>query len=173
MRALLTSAILVSVVLGFSGAADARTSQSQPQIRVDLPYSMIVRVLGTDSYQIEVDNTNPTKTVKSFTWTPPSGMTVTAVTSATGGKCDVTGGIISCKGSLGAAPCTCVGGSMLVNFTAKGREPTWANGYWIHYGVVGALDITSSTPVKVPTFSDLPACAKGQKSTKARPCAVT
>ena len=66
---------------------------------------------------------------------------------------------------------------MTVNFTASGLEPTFANGYWTYYGMVGAyLRITQMTPVPyhipsaLPTYSDLPLCKKGQKSTKARPC---
>ena len=68
---------------------------------------------------------------------------------------------------------------MTVTFTARGLEPTFANGYWTHYGIIGSyLQIRQMTPVPyhipsaLPQFSDFPICKKGQKSTKARPCAV-
>ena len=66
---------------------------------------------------------------------------------------------------------------MTVNFTAKGLEPTFANGYWTYYGFSASrLQIQQMTPVpyhipsSLPTFTDVPVCKKGQKSTKARPC---
>jgi len=70
------------------------------------------------------------------------------------------------------------GGDLTVTFTAKGLEPTFANGYWTYYGIVGAyLQIQQMTPVPyhipsaLPKIGlDLPLCKKGQKSTKARPC---
>ena len=61
-------------------------------MRVDEPYSMVIRVLDESAgkYQVEIENSNPLKFVSSFNWTPPSGMTVTAVTSSIGGKCHLT-----------------------------------------------------------------------------------
>ena len=56
------------------------------------------------------------------------------------------------------------GGSIIVNFTATGRQPTWTGSYWIHYGVIGSVQVQQST------FSDLPLCKKGQKSSTAHPC---
>jgi hypothetical protein len=94
-------------------------------------------------------------------------MTVTSITSAIGGKCHLsTDGIIGCTG-LAAPPSTAegVGASLIVNFVATGRQPTFVNGYWIHYGVLGSAQVTMSK------FSDLPVCKKGQKSTRAQPCA--
>ena len=143
-------------------------------IRVDIPYSMLVTELGSGLYRIEVDNTNPTSFIKTFSWTPPGGMTVTAVTSSEGGRCALSAGTIECtagKKGITPPPCMCVGGAMTVNFTATGRDPTFANGYWTHYGVVGSMQITSTIPVNIASFADVPLCAKGQVSTKAVPCA--
>jgi hypothetical protein len=162
------SALAVAAALAFSSGPAVGADLP---IRVDIPYSMIVRVVGSDQYQIEVDNTNPTKYINSFNWSPPSGMTVTAVTSSEGGKCDVSEGMIKCRGRLQPPNCMCVGQGLIVNFTATGREPTWMNGYWIHYGVVGGLQITGTTPVHVQRFSDAPLCKTGQKSTLTHPCA--
>lgn len=159
---LLLFAVIVTLVLGEAANAAA------PRIRVDLPYAMVLRVLNEPAgkYQVEIENGNPTRFVSSFVWTPPSGMNVTAVTGSIGGICRLTGdGVIVCKG-LAAPPdsSTSVGGDIIVNFTAAGRQPTWTGSYWIHYGIIGTVQVQTST------FSDLPVCKKGQKSTKALPC---
>ena len=157
--------VLGAMVLG--GTAVAATATSS-----DLPYVMVVRIISHDHYQVEVQNTNPTSFIKSFDWTPPSGLTVTAVTGSQGGTCKLDGaGGISCTGKATPATCSgCVGASMLVNFTATGLEPTYANGYWTYYGVVGGVQVTGTIPIQKPSFGDLPVCKKGQKSTKKNPC---
>jgi hypothetical protein len=161
------------VLLAAVGAlvlATVAPADSTP-IRVDTRYSMIVRILDTDKYQLEVDNPNPTRSIDSFVWTPPSGMTLTGITGTQGGKCLIDSGTLNCHGKIAAPICMCIStDTMLVNFTATGREPTWANGFWIHYGVVGGFQITGSSPVQAPSFGDLPLCKKGQQSTKAHPC---
>jgi hypothetical protein len=163
MRWLFVVATTVAVVA--ATAANAGTP-----IRVDSPYTMTIRVLDESAgkYQVEIDNENPTKFVSSFNWTPPSGMTVVAVTSSVGGRCHLTGdGIVVCTGAaLPASSTTTMGGSILVNFTATGRQPTWTGSYWIHYGVIGSVQVQEST------FSDLPLCKKGQKSSAAHACAT-
>ncbi len=162
-------AAVMLVALALSATAGARTLSAS-----DEPYAMVVRILSTDHYQVEVQNTNSTAFIKSFDWSPPSGLTVTAVTGAQGGTCKLDGaGGISCTGKALPATCEgCVGASMSVNFTATGREPTFANGYWTYYGVVGGVQITGTIPVQKPSsFNDEPLCKKGQKSTKAQPCA--
>jgi hypothetical protein len=154
----------IASVLAATAAADDRSG--------DIPFNFTVRVLSTDSYQVEVDNTNPTKFIKSFDWAPPSGVTVTKITSTSGGTCTLDGnGGITCKGTIYPPDCQCAGGGMIVDFSAKGREPTFANGYWTYYGFVGGVTVTGTAPAKSTAFSDLPVCGKGKKSTKAHPCA--
>ncbi len=162
----LTLAAVVAVVL--TAAANAATP-AVPAVRIDVPFSMTVRVLDESAgkYQVEIANENPTKFVAGFNWTPPGGMTVTAITSSIGGSCHLPGdGVVVCTGSaVPANSFTAMGGSIIVNFTATGRQPTWTGSYWIHYGMVGSVQVQQST------FSDVPLCKKGQKSTTARPCA--
>ena len=160
---LLPFAVIVALVSG--AAANAAT----PGPRIDFPYAMVLRILDEPAgkYQVEIENGNPTRFVSSFNWTPPSGLNVTAVTGSIGGICRLTGdGIIVCKG-LAPPPdsMTSVGGSIIVNFTATGRQPTWTGSYWIHYGVIGSVQ------VQMTRFNDLPLCPKGHQSTKAHPCA--
>jgi hypothetical protein len=159
---LFTLAALAALLL--SSAAMA----ASPNIRVDQPYAMTVRILdeAAGKYQVEIENENPTKFVSGFNWTPPSGLTVVAITSTIGGRCRLTGdGIVICTGAaLPADSAESMGGSIIVNFTATGRQPTWTGSYWIHYGVLGSVQVKQST------FSDLPLCKKGQKSTAAHPC---
>jgi len=160
---LLPVAATVALASGVATAA-ART----PPPRVDMPYAMTVRVLDEQAgkYEVEVDNTNPTRFIRSFNWTPPAGMGVTSVDRASGGQCAIEGGGIVCRG-LAAPPTSVngVGAPLIVEFTATGRRPAWANGYWIHFGVVGSVTVQTSK------FSDVPVCKEGQKSTTARPCA--
>jgi hypothetical protein len=167
LRALAGVAIAALMLLGAASAATAASS--------DDPYVMVVRILSHDHYQVEVQNTAPTAFIKSFDWSPPSGLTVTAVTGSTGGQCKLDGaGGITCTGKAAPSTCSgCVGASMIVNFTATGLEPTYANGYWTYYGVVGGVQVTGTIPIQKPTFGDLPLCKKGQKSTKKNPCSKT
>jgi hypothetical protein len=152
----------------FSVGAEARDATSLNGV----PYVMVVRIISTDHYQVEVQNTNPQSFIKSFEWFPPGGLTVTAVTGSQGGTCKLDGlGGISCSGKALPSTCDgCVGSSMTVNFTAKGLEPTYANGFWTYYGVVGGVQVTGTIPIQKPTFSDLPTCAKGKKSTPSHLC---
>ena len=138
----------------------------------DEPFVFVLRILSTDHYQVEVQDTSGTTFIKGFDWVPPSGVTVVAVTGAQGGTCKLDGsGGISCTGKALPATCVgCAGSSMLVNFTATGREPTFANGFWTYYGVEGGVQITGTIPVQKPSFGDLPLCKKGQTSTKAHRC---
>jgi hypothetical protein len=140
---------------------------------------VIVRWLSPGLYQLEVQNTSGIGAINSFNWVAPVNLQVTAVTSSEGGKCSLAGGNIQCTTDLVAPACTCDGGGvMTVNFTATGLNPTYANGYWTYYGIVGSyLQIESMTPVPyhVPSYQspqsqDLPVCAKGHTSTKTHPC---
>ena len=135
-------------------------------------------------YQLLIQNTSSIGYINTFNWVPPAGFTVTAVTSTEGGHCALSNGNISCTGGgRGVAPpaCTCeAGAQMTVNFTASGDNPTFANGSWTYYGIVGAyLQITSMTPVPyhIPSFlsnpaQDLPLCKAGHISSPASPCAT-
>jgi hypothetical protein len=162
--------LLLGATVALVSSAAANAATPTPLIRVDEPYAMTIRVLDESAgkYQVEIDNANPLKFVSSFNWTPPSGMNVTSITSSIGGRCHLTGdGVVVCTGA--AAPAnsvTTMGGEIIVNFIATGRQPTWTGSYWIHYGVIGSVQVQQST------FSDLPACKKGQRSTRAHPCAT-
>jgi hypothetical protein len=140
-------------------------------------------------YQLEVENTSGIGYINNFSWVPPAGFTITAVTSTEGGHCSLATSssgtrMISCVGGKkGIAPpkCTCLaGGAMTVNFTATGLAPTNNGSYTTYYGVVGSYtNITKMTPVPyhIPSFlstapQDLPLCKKGQKNTAAHPCAT-
>ena len=141
----------------------------------------VVSFLGSGRYQLDVQNTSGIGYINQFTWNPPANLTVTAVTSSEGGRCTLVGGSIQCNGKVAPPKCTCLaGGDLTVTFTAKGLDPTCANGYWTYYGIVGAyLQIQQMTPVPyhipsaLPNVGlDLPLCKKGQRSTKLHPCAT-
>jgi hypothetical protein len=163
--------LLAATGLAAIGALDATAGAGAGNpLRVDTPYAMTLRVLDdvAGKYAVEVDNTNPTRLITGFNWTPPAGLTITKVTSTVGGKCELAAqGIISCKGGGAAGPTSAegVGASMLVYFNATGLRPTWTGSMWIHYGVLGSVQVQTST------FSDVPACKKGETSTKNQPCA--
>jgi hypothetical protein len=160
---------LLPFLLIFAFVLGSTANAAAPPTRVDFPYAMVLRVLDESAgqYQVDIENGNPTRFVSAFNWVPPAGMTVKAITSTSGGVCHLDGnGNIVCKG-LGAPPDsdTSIGGSIKVNFTATGKQPTWTGSYWIHYGVVGTVSVQFSK------FSDLPQCKSGQQNTKAHPCA--
>jgi hypothetical protein len=139
----------------------------------------VVTWISPGTYQLDVQNTSGIGYINVFTWSPPINLTVTAVTGTKGGSCSLVGGEIQCTGKIAPPKCTCqAGGELTVTFTAKGLEPTFANGYWTYYGIIGSyLQIRQMTPVPyhipsaLPGFTDFPVCKKGQRSTKARPCA--
>ena len=168
-RLLLVTATAATVASSVTLVATAAVHVT-PAPRVDMPFAMTLRIMNEQAgrYQVEVTNTNPTRFVSSFNWTPPAGMNVVSITSSVGGKCHLsTDGIIACTG-LAAPPTSAqgVGASLVVNFVANGRQPTFVNGYWIHYGVLGSVSVQMSK------FNDLPICKKGQKNTAAHPCAT-
>jgi len=175
--------LLVSVhaaTAATQGAAAASAATVDPNAlgRASADVISIVRWVSPGSYQLEVQNTSGIGYINAFSWEPPASLTITAVTSTEGGKCSLAGGSIECTGKIAPPKCTCLaGGALTVNFTAKGLEPTFANGYWTYYGFSASrLQIQQMTPVPyhipsaLPTFTDVPVCKKGQKSTKARPC---
>jgi len=162
---------------GAGAAAPAVDPNSLPKGSADA--DTVVLLLRPGLYQLDVENTSGIGFINSFNWVPPPGMTITSITSTKGGKCVLVNSDIHCTGKVAPPPCTCsVGGSLLVNFTATGLAPTFANGYWTYYRIVGAyLQIERVTPVPyhIPSYvpnvyPDLPVCKKGQKTTTANPC---
>lgn len=139
-------------------------------------------------YQVEVQNLDPRGTVDTFTWTPPPSLNVTAVTATQGGACSITAaGAVQCTVSLGAPNCTSSssGGTtchpaatsaMTFNFTAvlTGFPPGASFTQNLFLGAYQQqLQVTGMTllpPPVVRQFTDLPLCAKGHSSTKAKPC---
>jgi hypothetical protein len=135
-----------------------------------------VRVCGCDAstvmryldprggkYELEIYNTSGIGYINSVNWLPPAGLTLTAITSVTGGTCRIDLGDIACEANApGLAPpkCTCqTGGTMSVIFTATGDEPTFNGSWWTYHGLVGAyMQITSMTPVPyhIPSFIPQP-----------------
>jgi len=182
----LVAAVLLSVGV-HTAAASTRTTAAAPAPAVN-PNTLgrasgdavtIVRWISPGVYQLDVQNTSSIGYIDTFSWVPPAGLTITAVTSSEGGKCALLNGDVECNGKIAPPDCTCrAGGELTVNFTASGLQPTFANGYWTYYGMDGAyLQIQQMTPVPyhipsaLPQFgADLPLCKKGQKTTKTTPC---
>jgi hypothetical protein len=128
-------------------------------------FTVAMRVLGTQSYQVDVKNTDLISSYRYFAWLVPDGMTLSRIVSSRAGDCGISSGMITCARKVAAPGCGCSQPDLIVDFTATGRTPTRAKGgYWIHYGLVTAfLDVPS-------TFSDVPICDIGEKSTTAHPC---
>jgi hypothetical protein len=139
----------------------------------------VVTVRGNGRYRLEVTNTSAIGFVDSFTWVPPPGATVRAVTRTSTGHCRLASGNISCSIALRPPTCTCRGdgGSVTIDFTAdvpKGRNPQSTK-----YGLEGGrVNVESETPVPyiIPSSAnqapslDLPLCKKGERSSAAVPC---
>jgi hypothetical protein len=198
-QAMLVWAFLFVVLLIAGPGASAQTAATPGQAATQItdPDTLakagadvadVVRWLGwtgsnSGVYQLQVQNTTGIGYINSFQWNAPTGLTITAVTSSEGGKCSLANNAIHCSGNIAPPTCTCYpGGSLTVNFIASGLTPTYTNGYRTNYGIVGeSLQIQSMTPVPyhIPSyqapgiFKDIPLCAKGQKSTKVHPCALT
>jgi hypothetical protein len=173
------SVAVIAAATATRAAADApQTVDPNALSRGSSDAVVTVTWLSPGLYQLDVQNTSGIGFINQFTWVPPIGLTVTAVTSSEGGRCTLEGGDIQCSGNIAPPQCTCLpGGALSVNFTATGLEPTFANGYWTYHGMVGAyLQINQMTPVPyhIPSalslVSDLPVCKKGHKSTKSNPC---
>jgi hypothetical protein len=69
--------------------------------------------------------------IKTFSWHPPQGMTITAIRSSQGGKCALAAGEIDCRGNGKGTS------SVSVDFLADGLRPTFNGKYWTYYGVGG------------------------------------
>jgi hypothetical protein len=142
--------------------------------------------LGSGHYQLMVQNESPLGTINSFTWAPPAGLHVTAVTGSSAGHCNLQGRSITCQTTLVAPKCTCrPGGVTSVRFDGMVSTPPPAkNGVRTHAqlpgGVitVGALTpvpfvIPSSPGQPVPSSADLPFCKSHQHTSHAHPCIET
>ena len=142
----------------------------------------IFRTVGKGRYEVEIQNNSGIGTLNSFTWSPPPGLTVTALGGAVGGSCKLARGNISCTGSIQPPRCLCQPGQNIVfSFSATGDLPTKVDGYLVTHGFVGQqLRITAMTPLPylipsalgepTPGIADLPACKNGRRSTKSHPC---
>jgi hypothetical protein len=129
------------------------------------PFAVTMRVIRVDRYRLAVANTRSSGNFRYFAWILPDDMTLTRIVSARAGYCGIDSGMISCTRTLAARGCGCAQQDLIVDFTARGREPTRAKGgYWIHYGLVTPYLDTPST------FNDVPICDIGEKSTSAHPC---
>jgi hypothetical protein len=147
-----------------------------------------VSALGHNRFQVTVQNDSALGTINSFTWVPPRGLRVTAVTSSSTGSCRLDAGNIVCRATLTAPKCTCVpGGEITIRFEGVLPTVTSTLGGTKHPVTTGlqygSLHVDSVTPVPyiIPTSSseptpataDLPFCARGQHSTGARRCIET
>jgi hypothetical protein len=128
-------------------------------------FTVSMQVLSTGRYRIEVQNIAAASNFRYFAWVLPDGMTVERVLGTQSGDCGIFSGLISCIRELKHKGCGCGQRDLVVDFNAAVRLPIRAaGGYWIHLGLVTPyLDLP-------PTFSDLPICDLGEKSTPAHPC---
>ena len=107
----------------------------------------IIRPRAKGHYQLYVLNTSGIGFLNGFTWTPPPGWTITAITKTTGGTCRLeTGGTITCKGRVPPPSCLCSADGGAVSVDLAVRTPSASKGQ--NFGAVGAkLRITRMTPV--------------------------
>jgi hypothetical protein len=129
------------------------------------PFAVTVRQVDTRTYRLDIANTRLTDNFRYFAWLLPDGMTLRRVVRSSDGDCGISSGMISCTRQLATRGCACSQPDLVVDFTAAGRAPTRAKGgYWVYHGLVTPyLDVPSS-------FSDVPICDIGEKSTNAHPC---
>jgi hypothetical protein len=105
--------------------------------------------LGKNRYSLYVQNTSNVGYINSFDWVAGPGLTVTAVTGASNGKCALKSGAIACVTRLSPPKCTCApGGAMTIDFTMAGDQAQDPKGVRINFGSVGSyLAIKTITPV--------------------------
>jgi hypothetical protein len=107
----------------------------------------IIKPLAKGHYQVYVQNTSGIGFLNGFTWTPPPGWTIKAITKTTGGTCRLAaGGTVACKGRVAPPSCLCTasGGAVTIDLTVSAAQSTKGQ----TFGVVGAkLRITNMTPV--------------------------
>jgi hypothetical protein len=149
-----------------------------------------VRFLGDGRYQLTVQNVGSLGYINSFTWNAPN-IVITKVIGSSSGTCtagpertvstqygNLPEASVSCAGMAISPPkCSCqVGGTATVTFYGHPIVSTKHVYYGVAYSriVLGGLTLV---PYHIPSYLgsavnrlDLPLCAKGQQSTKARPC---
>jgi hypothetical protein len=158
------------------GETSAKSSPPNLKVLRAAKHQNIVtlRWVQKNQWELQVENTNATSFIHDFEWAPPTGLTISRITSSLGGNCRLDQAIIKCTGDIAPISCnTCEGGTMTIDFEGTGFDPTFVHtdygGYWITQGwMPGSVNVTALSP-----FGDLPLCAKGQASTKAKPCAKT
>ena len=170
-------ALLCLALLGL-GALAGPAAGNLPQPPAKLRYTWTLMWVGPgkgvgDIWELDIQNTNDVKFINAFSWAPPDGLTVIAVTGSEGGRCALIGPTIKCSGNIAPTSCgTCEGGMLTVHFTGNGFDPIWVptddGGTWANAGwSPGTVNVTATSSA----FSDLPLCKKGQVSTKRKPCA--
>jgi hypothetical protein len=107
----------------------------------------IIRPLAKGHYQVYVLNTSGIGFLNGFTWTPPPGWTITAITKTKGGSCVLDpDGKIACKGTVPPPSCLCTADGGAVTIELAVSAPSAAKAHT--FGAVGAkLRITTMTPV--------------------------
>lgn len=130
-------AVAAMVVVSSLGAS---IGAREPRV---VPLAVILRVLGHDSYQLVIQNPDPTRFVEHLEWDGPPGLTVVAVHATAGGSCtlDGVGGII-CDRAMTKLVCRCRERDLVVSLTAHGLEPTSEHGHTLYHGVIGAFQLT-------------------------------
>lgn len=98
-------------------------------------------------YQLYVENTSGIGFIDAFTWHPPPGWTIKAISDTRGAACSLTAaGSIRCSGSVRPPSCLCTGDGG--NVTIKLSVLTKRNTKTHTYGAVGAkLQLDRMTPV--------------------------
>jgi hypothetical protein len=122
----------------------------------------IIRPLAKGRYQVYVLNTSGIGFLDGFTWSPPPGWTITAITKTTGGRCRLqSDGNVECRGRVPPPSCLCAADGGAVTIDLAVRAPAASKGRT--FGAVGAkLRITNMTPVPY-LIPGTPAAAKRQR----------
>ena len=127
-------------------------------VRDEAGHYHVVNLAGSDAetiikprtkghYQVYILNTSGIGFLDGFTWTPPAGWTITAITKTTGGSCRLAAdGKVACRGHVVPPSCLCTASGGAVTIELAVSAPTSTKGRT--FGAVGAkLRITSMTPV--------------------------
>jgi hypothetical protein len=136
---------------GIPSGVEGRTGGTDFEPMAAVEYDTVLTPLGNNRYQLVVANASAIGSIDSFTWAAPPQLTITDVTSTSGGPtCGLTDGSISCQGKLAPPKCLCTGsgGSVTITFTATGAVPTIRNGVPIVQGLSWSyMHVTAMTPV--------------------------
>jgi hypothetical protein len=141
----------------------------------------VVRRLRNNHYELTVTNTSDIGFINSFTWLPPSQVTITAVTDSSSGNCQLSSNNITCdRLTIRPPKCTCEpGGTVTVHFVATTAQASLKHEHGEAGALVGSslrLGVMTVVPYVIPSYPgaepmlDLPLCTKRQQSTEANPC---